>query len=190
MTLTQGHGCDIDEQKFVCLQNKVRITPPITSKHGSYIPLVMLITWFNFGGILLETFLHIFFLNFWMCFFKINHSSGRISGMVCLIDVKRKGGTLVGCWVNYVTLNVDLTCDLDIWFFKVKFQNSSISGIVIWLMWNKKKANLHSDCRVTGVTSDVGMPSTDLVPYYYNRITVKFCMCHISYAAMTCVKIL
>ena len=40
-------------------------------------------------------------------------------------------------------------CDIDPWphpwpwplIFKVKFQNSCISGIVIWLMWNKKKAN-------------------------------------------------
>ena len=61
--------------------------------------------------------------------------------MVGPIDVKRKGGALVGCWVNYVTLTFDLTHDLHLWIFKVKFQNSCIWGIVIWLMWNKKKAN-------------------------------------------------
>ena len=44
MTLTQGHDCDIDKQKFACLQDKVRTTQPITTKRGVYIPLVMLIT--------------------------------------------------------------------------------------------------------------------------------------------------
>ena len=39
MTLTQGHGCDIDNQKFACLQDKVRNTQPITTKLGSYISL-------------------------------------------------------------------------------------------------------------------------------------------------------
>ena len=55
MTLTQGHGCDIDKQKFACLQDKVRTTQPITTKLGNYIPLNMFITWLEFGGILLET---------------------------------------------------------------------------------------------------------------------------------------
>ena len=59
--------------------------------------------------------------------------------MVGPIDVKRKGGASVGCWVNYVTLTFDLIH--DVWFLKVKFQNSCIWGIVIWLMWNKRKAN-------------------------------------------------
>ena len=38
--------------------------------------------------------------------------------MVGPIDVKQKGGALVG--VNYVTLTFDLTHDLDLWFVKVK----------------------------------------------------------------------
>ena len=50
--------------------------------------------------------------------------------MVSPIDVKRKGSVSVGCWVQYVTLTFDLTHDLDLGCFKVKFQNSSISGIV------------------------------------------------------------
>ena len=74
-----------------------------------------------------------------MCFFQVKRSVGHISGMVGPIDVKRKGSASVGYWVNYVTLTFDLTHDL--WFFKVKFQNSCIWEIVIWLMWNKKKAN-------------------------------------------------
>ena len=56
VTLNQGHGCGIDKQKFACLQDKVRTTQPIIINLDSYIPLVMLITWLDFGGILFETF--------------------------------------------------------------------------------------------------------------------------------------
>ena len=37
--------------------------------------------------------------------------------MVGAIDVKWKGGALVGSLVNYVTLTFDLTHDLDLWLF-------------------------------------------------------------------------
>ena len=50
--------------------------------------------------------------------------------MVSPIDVKRKGSALVGYWVQYMNLTFDPTHDLDLGCFKVKFQNSSISGIV------------------------------------------------------------
>ena len=49
-----------------------------------------------------------------MCFFKVKHYFGHISGMVGPIDVKRKGSALVGYWIHV----------------KVKFQNSSICRIV------------------------------------------------------------
>ena len=42
--------------------------------------------------------------------------------MVGPIDVKQKGGASVRYWVNNVTLTFYLTHDLDLWFFKVKFQ--------------------------------------------------------------------
>ena len=45
-------------------------------------------------------------------------------GMVGLIDVKRKGSASVGYWVQYVTLTFDLTHDLDLGCFKVKFRNN------------------------------------------------------------------
>ena len=120
----------------------MRTTQQITTKLCSYIPLVMVITWLDFGGILLETlFLPNVLRKFQTCFFKVKHFIGHISGMVGPIDVKQKGGASVGYWVNYVTFTFDLIHDLDLWFFKVKFQNSCIWGIVIWLMWNKTKAN-------------------------------------------------
>ena len=140
--LTQGHGCDIDKQKFACLQDKVRTTPSITTKLCSFISLVMVMTSYEFGRILLETLFWANFLRkFRVCFFKVKHFIGHISGMVGPIDVKEKGGASVGYWVNYVTLTFDLNHDFDLWFLKVKYQFTCIWGIVIWLMWNKKKAN-------------------------------------------------
>ena len=62
--------------------------------------------------------------------FKVKHYFGHISGMVGPIDVKQKGSALVGYWVQYVTLTFHFTHDLDLGCFKVKFRNSSISGIV------------------------------------------------------------
>ena len=50
--------------------------------------------------------------------------------MVGPIDVRRKGSASVGYWVQYVTLNFDLTHDLGLGCIKVKFRNSSISVIV------------------------------------------------------------
>ena len=79
-----------------------------------------------------------------MCFFKVKHYFGHISGLVGPIDVKRKGSALVGYWVQYVTLTFDLTQYLDVGCFKVKFRNSSISGIVglIDLKWKRKWVNI------------------------------------------------
>ena len=163
-----------------------------------------------------------------MCFFKVKHYFCHISWMVGPIDVKRKRSASVGYWVQCLTLTFDLTHDLDLWCFNVKFRNSCISGIVglidvkwkrgelIWywancmtlpfdhthdldlgfeisrsesrialsedwdgrLTWNEKMWVIHSwpwywlvwpwwggrmYRIVTGVTSDVGVPSTYLV---------------------------
>ena len=55
-----------------------------------------------------------------------------ISGMVGPINMKQKRGASFGYWINYVTSTFDLTHDLDLGFFKVKFRNicSLISGII------------------------------------------------------------
>ena len=47
MTLTKGRGCGIDELKFACLRDKVRTTRRITTNHGSFIALVVVITWLD-----------------------------------------------------------------------------------------------------------------------------------------------
>ena len=151
----------------------------------------MVITWLDFREIMLKTVILANFLKkFRMSFFKVKHYFGHISGMVGLIDVKQKGSALVEFWVQYVTLTFDLTHDLDLGCFKVKFQNSSITGIVglidvkwkgseliwyltdcmdvshpfmtwYWLMWPWWGGRMYRI--VTGVTSDVGVPSTYLV---------------------------
>ena len=52
-------------------------------------------------------------------------------------NMKRKGSASVAYWVGYVTLTFDLTHDLDLGCFKVKFRNSCTSRIVglIELKW-------------------------------------------------------
>ena len=91
----------------------MRTTKPITTKLGSNISLVMLITWLDFhdfGGILLE---NLYLPNFLYWTYLRNG---------CPIDVKRKGGALVGYWVNHVTLTFDLTHDLDLVVSRSKFE--------------------------------------------------------------------
>ena len=69
MILTQGHGCGIDKQKFAFLHDKVRTTHQITTKLGSFIALVMFITWLDFGEVF---FSQIFFNNFGYVFSRFN----------------------------------------------------------------------------------------------------------------------
>ena len=63
-------------------------------------------------------------------FFNVKHSIGLILGMVGPTEMKRKGRASVGYWLNYLTWTFDLTHDHEFGFFKVKFWNSYISGIV------------------------------------------------------------
>ena len=105
-------------------------------------PLVMLITWLDFGGILLKTFfLPNFFLKFRTCFFAVRHCFGRIFGMVCWIDMKRKGSVSIGCRANYVTLTFDLIHDLDLEFSRSNLEITVSQEWLVWLMWNKKEVN-------------------------------------------------
>ena len=130
MTLTRGHGCDIDKQKFVCLQDKVRTTQPITTKLDSYISLVMLSTWLDFEGILLETlFLSNFLWKFRMCFFQGQtlYWTYLRNGWSDWYETKRR---CIG-WI------LGELCDLHLWphpwpwpcSFKVKVWNRLIWGM-------------------------------------------------------------
>ena len=107
----------------------MRPTQPITTKLGSYIPpaqaYYLIRFWRNsffffFKG---QTLNWVYLMNGWSnCRETIRRCIGRILGK---------------------------PCDLDLWLhpwpwpliFKVKSQDSCISRIVIWLIWNKKKAN-------------------------------------------------
>ena len=60
----------------------------------------------------------------------VKHYFGHISGVIGQIDVKREGSASVGYWAQYITLTFDLPHDLVLGCFKVKFRNSSFSGIV------------------------------------------------------------
>ena len=61
--------------------------------------------------------------------------------MVGPIDVKRKGSASVRYLAQYVILTFDLTHDLDLGCFKVKFRNNSFSGIVglIDVKWKRSE---------------------------------------------------
>ena len=109
--------------KIACLHDKVGTTRP-SLQNLAAIPLVMLITWLDFGGILLKFFFGIFCLNISDgFFFKVKHSIGHISGMAGPNDMKQKGGASVGYWVNYIwpsLLTSPMTLTLD--FSRSNFQ--------------------------------------------------------------------
>ena len=69
-----------------------------------YIPVVMPITWLNFGGILVETFfllfIYLFIYSFIYLFIYFKHF-GHISGMVGPIDVKGRRSASFRYWANY-----------------------------------------------------------------------------------------
>ena len=107
-----------------CIRNLMRL--------ASYTPLAILITWLNFGGILLETFFLIilfflFFLQNFTCVFLRSNTLGHFWGMVGPLDVKLKGCKWVGHWVNYVTLTFDLTMTLILNFYMLIFRRD-----VLW----------------------------------------------------------
>ena len=113
----------------------------------------MVITWFDFREVLLEAVILTNFLqNFWICFFKDKHYFGHISGMVGPIE--QKGSASVGYWVWYVTMTCDITHDLDLGCFKVKFGNSCISGTVGLI--------------------DVKWKGSELIGYWVNCMTLPF----------------
>ena len=110
----------------------------ITTKHGRFIALVMVITWLDFGEVLLETSILANFLQkFQMCFFKVKHYFGRISGMVGPIDVKRKGSASVGYWVQYLTWPLTSLMTLTLAISKSNFEIALCQELLVWLMWNE-----------------------------------------------------
>ena len=110
--------------------------------------------------------------------FKVKFRNSSISGMVGLIDVKWKGGELIWYWANCMTLPFDHTHDIDLGVSRLESEvalswewggqltiNEKMwvihSWLWYWLVWPWWGGRMYQI--VTGVTSDVGVPSTYLV---------------------------
>ena len=98
----------------------------------------MLINWLDLEEILWENFfVWIFFKKFWMCFFKVKHSVGHISGKVGPMDVKRKKQVhWLDTWYTLCPwpLTSLMTLALD-------FEIAVSEELLVWLVWNEKEAN-------------------------------------------------
>ena len=135
---------------FFCTIKWEPLTKSLQNLRNTCIPLFMFRTWLDFGEILLETgfFWRIFFRNF----------GGVFQGQTSFWPYLRNGwsdwcetkSSSVECWVYDVTLIFDLTHDLDLGIFKVKFRNSCIS--------------------VVGLI-DVKCKGSELVRYWADRMT-------------------
>ena len=120
---------------FVCT---IKWEPLIQSLQNLVVisPLVMLITWSDYGGILLKNiFLANFFLQFWSNT-RPYHRNGWSNFM------KWKESALV--WI------LGEICDLDLWphpwpwpwiFSRSNFKIAVSQEVLFWLMWSKKEVN-------------------------------------------------
>ena len=113
--------------------------------------------------------------------------------MIGPINVKRKGGASVGYWANYVTLTFDLTHDIDLVVSRSNFEIALFEEWVGWLRWNKRDVSrsfmtMTVTCGlpwwggwmyhiVTGVTSDLSVPSKYLVILFISRIDILSIPC-------------
>ena len=111
----------------------------ITAKFGGYIPLIMLITWLNFGGILWGWFFFFFFL-ISNVFFKAKHYLPYHRNGLS-IEEKCKRGALIGYWLTMWPLPFSSSpMTFDLGFSRSNFEIVS-QELSVWLMWNKKVAN-------------------------------------------------
>ena len=106
----------------------------------------MVITWLDFGTVLLKTvILANFLLTFRKCFFKVKHYFGHISGMVGPIDVKRKGSASVWYWYNMwpwpLTSLMALTLDVSRSNFKIPVSQE----LLVWLMGNENEVSWYDN---------------------------------------------
>ena len=119
-------------------REQVRTSYPITTKLRSHMPLVMLLTWLNFGGILLEKF-------YWLFFFKILDVFYRGQPLYWPYLrndwsnwLKTTRSTLTGYWANCVTTIFDLISDLDLRFSRVNFEIALSQEWEGWFIWKEK----------------------------------------------------
>ena len=60
------------------------------------------------------------------------------SGMGCPIDMEQKGCGSIGCLTHIVTLNCNLTHDIDPWFSRSNFDNAVLQEWEGRLAWNER----------------------------------------------------
>ena len=123
-----GHTATKALKILPCPHDKVRTTDPIniSIKLGCYIPLVMLLNWLNFGGILLETFMPNYW-KFWTSWRETERNCIEwVLGHLCYLDLWPQPWPWprifkVKCWNKHI-LNassnwhgmLNLLCDLDL----------------------------------------------------------------------------
>ena len=126
----------------------MRTTHQITTKHGNFVVQVMVITLFRFWRNLCwkQLFWQIFLKNFGCVFSRSNS--------IFWLNLRNGWSDWCGTRRKCIGWILGTICDLDLWphswpwpwsnLTKVKFQNSSISGIVglIYVKWNWKGSEL------------------------------------------------
>ena len=117
--------------------------------HNS-ISVVIVIIWLHFWGILFGTFFWQIFSRFHVVFFCSNTLLATSEEWLVRLMWNEKEVSF-GYWVNFVTLTYELTHDLDLEFFKVRYWNNTISVIdgLIHVKWNGNKSVGYSANYVT-----------------------------------------
>ena len=74
----------------------------------------------------------------WPLIFKVKFCKSLNLDMGCPIDMERKGCESIGCYTPNVTLNCDLTYDLDPWFSRSNFEKVITGEWDARLTWNER----------------------------------------------------
>ena len=74
----------------------------------------------------------------WPLNFKVKFWKSRNSAMGCQIDMEWKGCESIGCSTHLVTLNYDLTHDLDPWFSRSNFEKVITQERDARSTWNER----------------------------------------------------
>ena len=84
----------------------------------------------------------------WPLIFKVKFWKSHNSGMGCPIDMEQKECESIGCWTHIVTLDCDLTHDLDPWFSRSNFEKVITQEWDARLTWNERDVS-RQDARPT-----------------------------------------
>ena len=74
----------------------------------------------------------------WPLIFKVKFWKSRNSGIGCPIDMEWKGCEPIRCYIHIVTLNCELTHDLDPWFSRSNFQKVITQEWDARVTWNER----------------------------------------------------